>query len=152
MKKTLIASAFGALVLGFAGSAQAADIACLITKTDSNGAFLGSVENFLGRADVSEDERRRFSSELHVEPSHPPVFLWTTSDDAVIPASHSQLFADACRRAHVPVAFTLFPHGPHALGLALDHPGDVGTWTTQLLAWLGQQWGPGAARPGSPLP
>jgi acetyl esterase/lipase len=116
------------------------------------GAFIGSVENFLGRADASEDERRRLSSELHVEPTHPPVFLWTTSEDAVIPASHSQLFADACRRAGVPVAFTVFPHGPHALGLALDHPGDIGTWTTQLLAWLDQQWGPGAARPRSTLP
>lgn len=110
------------------------------------GAFLGCVENFLGRADVSEDERRQFSSELHVEPTHPPVFLWTTAEDAVIPASHSERFADACRRAHVPVAFTLFPHGPHAMGLALDHPGDVGTWTTELLAWLDQQWGPGTTR------
>jgi acetyl esterase/lipase len=105
------------------------------------GAFLGSVENFFGRTEVSESERRRFSSEFHVQATHPPVFLWTTADDSVVPAAHSERFAEACRRAGVAVAFTLYPHGPHAMGLALDHRGDVGRWTTQLLAWLDQQWG-----------
>jgi hypothetical protein len=44
------------------------------------------------------------------------------------------------------VSFTLYPHGPHAMGLALDHPGDVGRWTTQLVAWLDPQWGAGTTR------
>jgi len=105
------------------------------------GAFAGSVENFFGRAATSDAERRRFSSELHVEPSHPPVFLWTTADDDIVPAAHSQGFAEACRRAGVAISFTLYPHGPHAMGLALQHRGDVGRWTTELLAWLDQQWG-----------
>ena len=110
------------------------------------GAFLGSVENFFGRAEISESERRRFSSELHVEPSHPPVFLWTTADDEIVPAAHSQRFAEACQRAGVAISFTLYPHGPHAMGLALDRTGDVARWTTLLLAWLDQQWGTGTAR------
>jgi acetyl esterase/lipase len=110
------------------------------------GAFLGSVENFLGRAPADADERRRFSSELHVAPGHPPVFLWTTADDAIVPAAHAERFAEACRGAGVAIAFTVFPHGPHAMGLALDHPGDVGTWTTQLRAWLDHQWGAGTTR------
>jgi acetyl esterase/lipase len=110
------------------------------------GAFLGSMENLFGRADVSEADRRQLSSELHVAPGHPPVFLWTTADDEIVPASHAERFADACRRADVPVSFTLFPHGPHAMGLALDQPGDVATWTIRLLTWLDQQWGPGATR------
>jgi acetyl esterase/lipase len=105
------------------------------------GAFLGSVENFFGRTDVSETERRRLSSELHVESTHPPVFLWTTADDTIVPASQSEQFAAACRRAHVPITFIVFPHGPHAMGLALDDRGEVGTWTTQVLSWLEQQWG-----------
>jgi len=58
-----------------------------------------------------------------------------------VPASHSQRFADACRRAGVPVELALYPHGPHGMGLALDRPGDVGKWTTRLLAWLTRQWG-----------
>jgi acetyl esterase/lipase len=105
------------------------------------GAFWGSVENFFGRAGASLAEREQFSSELHAAAGHPPVFLWTTADDEIVPASHSQRFADACRRAGVPIAFTMFPHGPHAMGLALDHPGDVGAWTRQLRAWLENAWG-----------
>ena len=105
------------------------------------GAFLGSVENFFGKGDVGEALRRQFSSELFVEPGHPPVFLWTTAEDAIVPPSHAERFAEACRRAGVPVEFTLFPHGPHAMGLALDQPGGVGQWTTQLLTWLAQHWG-----------
>lgn len=110
------------------------------------GAFFGSVENFFGRTEISDSERRQFSSELHVEATHPPVFLWTTADDDIVPAAHARRFAEACQRAGVAVSFTLYPHGPHAMGLALDHPGDVGRWTTQLVAWLDPQWGAGTTR------
>jgi acetyl esterase/lipase len=105
------------------------------------GAFVGSVENFFGRGDLDEPLRRQFSSELHVDSTHPPVFMWTTADDALVPAAHAERVAEACRRAHVPVAFTLYPHGPHAMGLALDQPSPVGKWTTHLLAWLTERWG-----------
>ena len=103
------------------------------------GAFLGTVDNFFGR-DVSEATRREFSSELHVDETHPPVFIWTTRDDTIVPHTHSQLFADACARAKVPVTFRVYPHGPHGLGLARSSPGDLGNWTDLLLAWLSTQW------------
>ncbi len=112
----------------------------LISLVDSYapGAFGGSVENFFGEPDAGEDRRRQFSTELHVAPDHPPVFLWTTADDEVVPASHAERFAEACRRAAVPVDFTMFPRGGHGLGLALDQPGALGAWTSQLLIWLGE--------------
>ena len=105
------------------------------------GAFVGSVDNVFGQNDPNETLRRQFSNELHVEPGHPPVFIWTTADDALVPFTHSKLFAEACERAGVPVEFTLFSHGPHGMGLALDAPNEARGWTTQLLAWLHQQWG-----------
>ena len=105
----------------------------------SPGAFVGSVENFVGRRDVDDETRRRFSNELHVSAGHPPVFLWTTADDALVPAEHSRRFAEACKRANVPVTFELFPHGSHGMGLALDQPGDVGGWTLEALGWLRAQ-------------
>jgi acetyl esterase/lipase len=103
-------------------------------------AFVGSVANFFGRPDADESLRRQFSSELHVTGDHPPVFVWTTEDDALVPYTHSTLFAEACRRANVPVELTVYPHGRHGLGLALDEPAPVGEWTAALLAWLGRQW------------
>jgi hypothetical protein len=63
------------------------------------------------------------------------------TDDALVPFTHSKLFAEACGRAQVPVEFTLFPHGPHGMGLALGARNEACGWTTQLLAWLAQQWG-----------
>jgi acetyl esterase/lipase len=88
-------------------------------------AFVGSAENFFGRRDLGESLRRQFSNELHVEDTHPPVFIWTTEDDALVPYTHAKRFADACRAAGVPVTYTLFPHGPHGMGLALGAPSDA---------------------------
>jgi acetyl esterase/lipase len=100
------------------------------------GAFVSSTENFFGARDVDVARRRQFSNELHVTSDHPPVFVWTTADDALVPAAHSRRFVEACERAGVPVAFELFPHGPHGMGLALGDRGEVGTWTRRALAWL----------------
>jgi acetyl esterase/lipase len=105
------------------------------------GALVGSVDNFFGQNDPNETLRRQFSNELHVEPGHPPVFIWTTADDDLVPFTHSKLFAEACGRAGVPVEFKLFPHGPHGMGLALDARNEVRGWTTLLLACLAQRWG-----------
>ena len=105
-----------------------------------SGAFLGSAENFLGRRDPDESLRRQFSNELHVDGTHPPVFVWTTEDDAIVPFTHAERFADACRAAGVPVTFKRFAHGPHGMGLALRDRSDVGTWTRILLDWLDAQW------------
>jgi acetyl esterase/lipase len=110
------------------------------------GAFAGSVENFFGRSRADEKLRREFSNELHVDPTHPPVFIWTTRDDALVPYTHSRLFADACERSDVPVRFELFPHGPHGMGLALGQASAVGDWTNDLRTWLELRW-PGP-RPG----
>src|SRR5262249_38696268 len=112
----------------------------------SPGAFLGSTESFFGRRALDESVRRQFSNELHVSREHPPVFGWTTEADPSVPYTHAKLFAEACRKAGVPVMYKLFPHGPHGLGLALDDPTEVRTWTKLLLAWLETQW-PGAAAP-----
>jgi acetyl esterase/lipase len=105
-----------------------------------DGAYLASAESFFGHRDLDEGLRRQFSNELHVDGTHPPVFVWTTEDDGIVPFTHAQRFADACRGAGVPVMFKLFPHGPHGLGLALEARSEVATWTDLLLAWLDERW------------
>lgn len=102
----------------------------------SPGSFAGSVESFFGTDSVSEDRRREFSNDLHVDGEHPPVFVWSTEDDAIVPCTHAQRFADACRRANVPVLFKLYPNGPHGMGLALNERSEVRNWTYTLLGWL----------------
>jgi acetyl esterase/lipase len=102
----------------------------------SPGAFVGSVESFFGRRAVDVAMRRQVSSELHVTPGHPPVFVWTTADDALVPASHARRFAEACDRVNVPVTLRVFPHGPHGMGMALADAGEVGSWSRRALDWL----------------
>jgi acetyl esterase/lipase len=99
-------------------------------------ALGGTVENFFGRGGVDEATRRLYSNDLHVTADHPPTFVWTTADDPLVPAAHSRRFVEACERAGVPVSFTVFPHGPHAMGLALDDTSEVRTWTSRLSDWL----------------
>ena len=105
----------------------------------SPGAFAGSVENFFGNKPANESRRREFSNELHVDDTHPPVFIWTTQDDGIVPYTHAQLFADACHRARIPVFFKLYPHGPHGMGLARNQKGNVSRWTDELLGWLSRR-------------
>jgi acetyl esterase/lipase len=102
----------------------------------SPGAYVGSAANFFGRRDLGEELRRKFSNELHVAAGHPPAFVWTTADDALVPAVQSQRFVEACQRAGVPVKFELFPHGGHGMGLAQGQRGEVGSWTLRALDWL----------------
>lgn len=105
------------------------------------GAYLGSTENFFGRPNICEAERKAFSNELHVTAQHPPTFLWVCSDDTLVPPNHSRLFAESCRRMNVPVTFYEYSKGGHGAGLALNRSDDLGKWTTLLLRWLDQHWG-----------
>lgn len=78
-----------------------------------DGAYVGSLDNFLGNRNSTPEQRRTFSSELNVSRETPPVFIWTTQTDSLVPANHTQLFADACRHFGVEVEEHTFPDGPH---------------------------------------
>lgn len=97
----------------------------------------GSIENLLG-PDASAEAVAALSLETRVIPATPPTFLWHTADDAAVPVENSLLFAGALRRAGVPFALHVYPHGRHGLGLATDDP-VVGSWTTLCAAWLATQ-------------
>lgn len=72
------------------------------------------------------------SSELQVRPGLPPVFLWHTSEDKLVPAEQAQLYAAALHRHGIPHEFHLYQDGDHGTGLiGTDHP-----WFDDLLYWL----------------
>ncbi len=75
---------------------------------------------------------RLTSSELQVRPGLPPVFLWHTSEDKLVPAEQAQLYAAALHRHGIPHEFHLYQDGDHGTGLiGTDHP-----WFVDLLYWL----------------
>ncbi|MEC5125976.1 alpha/beta hydrolase [Verrucomicrobiales bacterium BCK34] len=113
-------------------------VVSMITKP-----HLASRKNLIGES-PDEELVRRTSSELQVRPGLPPVFLWHTSEDKLVPADHAFLYAAALRKEGVPLEFHLYQHGDHGTGLiGTDHP-----WFGDLLAWLGKQDFVNAATPG----
>lgn len=75
---------------------------------------------------------RQTSSERQVRPGLPPVFLWHTNEDKLVPVEHARLFADALQKHGVPHEVHLYQDGDHGTGLiGTEHP-----WFADLLFWL----------------
>jgi|UniRef100_UPI003784EBB0 acetyl esterase/lipase len=78
---------------------------------------------------------RQTSSELQVKPDLPPVFLWHTMEDKMVPVEHAQLYAAALHANSVPHELHLYQDGDHGTGLiGTEHP-----WFADLLFWLKAQ-------------
>ncbi|MBE6541220.1 MAG: alpha/beta hydrolase [Ruminococcaceae bacterium] len=101
---------------------------------DSTGvAHKGSFDNLLeNRVNVE-----RYSTDLLVNDSTPPAFIWHTSDDNCVNVINSYLYAKALREHNIPHEMHIFPRGNHGLGLAKNVP-HVAQWTTLLKNWLAE--------------
>ena len=75
------------------------------------------------------------SNERRVTARTPPTFLWHTADDASVPVENSILFFEALKKAGVPAALHVFPHGRHGLGLAPADP-VVSEWPVLCARWM----------------
>jgi acetyl esterase/lipase len=95
---------------------------------------VGSVKNLLGE---NPDPKlvQELSNELHVTPQTPPTFLFSTSEDAVVPAENSVNFYLALHKAGVPAEIHVFETGPHGVGLDLADP-TLAEWPVLLANWL----------------
>jgi acetyl esterase/lipase len=97
----------------------------------------GSARNLLGD-NPDPKLAEELSNELQVTPQTPPTFLFTTSDDDVVPVENSVSFYAALHKAGVPAELHVFEKGPHGVGLALGDPA-LGEWPTLLANWLRQR-------------
>jgi acetyl esterase/lipase len=97
----------------------------------------GSLKNLLG--DNPDPKMvQELSNELHVTPQTPPTFLFTTSEDTVVPPENSVSFYLALHKAGVPAEMHVFEKGPHGVGLALGDPA-LAEWPVLLSNWLRQR-------------
>jgi acetyl esterase/lipase len=94
----------------------------------------GSATNLLGE-NADAKLREELSAELHVTAQTPPTFLFTTSEDTLVPPENSVAFYLALHKAGVPAELHVFEKGPHGVGLDL---GDLSTgeWPALLRNWL----------------
>jgi dipeptidyl aminopeptidase/acylaminoacyl peptidase len=81
------------------------------------------------------------SSELQVTKDSPPCFIWSTSDDTVVPIENTLEFASALRKAGLSFEMHVYKHGPHGLGLGSRefNPQKWHPWVAECTRWLKDQ-------------
>lgn len=101
-----------------------------------DGPHTGSRAVLLGDdADSSNDTAARsLSLETLVRPDSPPMFVWHTAEDDVVPVRHSYLLGEALAAARVPHELHVFPGDVH--GVALAAGTDASAWTGLCADWL----------------
>ncbi|NRA37720.1 MAG: alpha/beta hydrolase [Planctomycetes bacterium] len=105
-----------------------------VISIDKSAKEKGSFMNLLGK-NSDKTLYEFFSLEKHVDAECPPLFLWHTADDEIVPLQNSLCMAAAAQQHQVPVELHVFPHGKHGLGLAEDDK-EVGQWWPLCVNWL----------------
>lgn len=108
-------------------------------------ALLGREPQGAARADWLR-QAQYFSLEQHVGPQTPPVFLWHTASDELVPVQNSLLFAQQLAEKQIPFEMHIYPKGVHGLSLAtpaVEEPEKqrwadehVAEWFADCLRWL----------------
>lgn len=91
-------------------------------------------------------QRRYFSLEYYVSSDTPPVFLWHTASDELVPVQNSLLFAQRLAEEHISFELHIYPRGAHGLSLATKEVEDsekqrwadehVAEWFSDCIRWL----------------
>jgi len=112
-------------------------ILCYPVITLGEFTHQGSKTNLLGDNPPAELVRH-LSNEFQVTPQTPPVFLWHTAEDPVVPVENAFLFASALRKAGVPFDLHIYEKGRHGLGLSVTNK-ESPPWDADCLFWLKQR-------------
>ena len=94
----------------------------------------GTRKGFLGE-NPTEADVKAYSNYYQVTPETPRAFLALSSDDRVVPAQNSLLYATALVENKVPVALSMFPTGGHGWGYRTSYKYHEATLEA-LTAWL----------------
>lgn len=93
-------------------------VLCYPVVTVSCPTHMGSLYNFCGTDEPSEEQKHLFSLDLHVDSDTPPAFIWHTENDDAVPVQNSKNLAAALEKNGVKHELVLFPDGHHGLSLA----------------------------------
>ena len=101
----------------------------------------------LGVEDPDDATRIAVSPALHVSDQTPPMFLWSTSEDSLVPVEHTARMALALAQARVPFEVHVFETGDHGMVLADQSSAGsrdkidphVARWVPMAENWLGKR-------------
>jgi len=135
-------------VCGFSAGGHLAAALGTIGRSRPNALILGYPVIL---ADISHILAVQIPSvEKEVNEKTPPAFIFTTANDAVIPARHSLQFAAALDEAQIPYELHVFQDGLHGLSLAKPNTSgglkrmvnpDVAVWMDLCVSWLDKRFG-----------
>ena len=102
-------------------------------------AHRGSFVQLAGSTDPAAQQA--FGLEDKITPQMPPVFVWTTMEDAAVPVEHPLMLVNALPRAGVPCEAHLFEKGVHGTSIStaeVDQPSrHRHHWVELAVEWLG---------------
>ena len=99
---------------------------------------------YLGKTAPDEDELTVVSPARLVHEQTPPVFIWSTAADGLVPIRQSTLMADALAQKRIPFEAHIFEAGEHGLSTATQSSAgtadlidaDAAKWIPLCDAWL----------------
>ena len=113
-------------------------------QADTDPLFIPSNIALLGTATASDDLLTEVSPARNVTENCPPVFMWATSEDSLVPVQHTILMAKALADKNIPFEVHIYENGPHGLSTATQASAaalsnirsDVATWLPMCDTWL----------------
>lgn len=114
-----------------------AAIVCYPVITMGEFRHNGSRVNLLGEQ-PTEAEIALLSNELQVTDNTPPMFIWHTMEDDLVPVENALLLAKALREKKVPFELHIYERFGHGMGLA-DWEPSARTWSSLCAEWLRKQ-------------
>lgn len=110
----------------------------------ARGLFAASNTAFLGNPDPDDELLLKVSPARLVDENTPPMFIWTTAGDHLVPAKQSLKLAESLADQGIPYELHIFEEGEHGLSLADQATAgntsqimpDAAKWTGLADAWL----------------
>lgn len=111
--------------------------------------FETSVFAFTGSKNPNDELLKEISPALNVTESTPPMFLWATAEDSMVPVQHTIRMAHALADKNIPFEMHIFGKGPHGLSLSNQATAqarsqiykDAAKWIGMAEVWLEDRLG-----------
>ena len=107
-----------------------------VTSFRQNNGHLQSGVGFLG--DRLEELGERYNPANRIDEHTPPVFLWHTMTDQMVPVEGSIAMMHALAKRQATFSFHLFPYGDH--GMLLAERTDAAKWPEMATRFLQAAW------------
>lgn len=118
-------------------------VLCYPVITSGEKRHDGSIVNIAG-ASSPKEIMEMVSLEKQVSEDAPPVFIWHTADDGLVPVENTLMFAAALAEKKIPFACHIFESGVHGLSLCDDSTAgydghinpDCARWFGMAVDWI----------------